>query len=129
MDEVTLQIPSEPSRSSPDWKAYFDAFTGNTSKTHGWLKWASWSWLRCQGEPEPRYEQPYPGGKGDVYSESLLTIMECGDTAPDKLLSTLVSCSAYSAWILVPYPAEPRFYIQETISGSMLLAYRFRRPD
>jgi hypothetical protein len=137
VQEIQFEIPREPDRASSDWKHYYDAFTATTSELHGWLKWAAWNWLRSEGEAEPKYEQAYPGGKADVHGPRLGVVVECGDTAPDKLLvecgdtapdklvSTFSAKCGYVAWVLLPFPSDPRFYLEATLSGMKVLAYRF----
>jgi hypothetical protein len=125
VSEIEVPIPPRPSRDAKAWKRYYDAFTSNTSDSHGWLKWAAWNWLRGSGEFEPQYEQSYPGGKADVYAPTSEIAVECGDTSPDKLFAALRGGCA--KWVLLPFPRDHRFYLNDTPVGQLVKAYEFSK--
>jgi len=77
---------------------------GSGGKQHGLLKWWAWNWLRDQGEDNPVFEQQTRYGIADLIGPRNRLYVECGDTAPDRVM-TILSDGQWTAYVLFPFPS------------------------
>lgn len=115
METLPLPLVNPTEVTMPSYKK---AFSGG-GEEHGWLKWWAWSWFRSQGDKAILFEANYFGLRADVVSDDSVCIVECGNTEPLKLMSSLMIGA--ESFLLVPFLSTPN-----AVEGVL---YRFTLTD
>jgi hypothetical protein len=94
---------NEPEPGSDLYDFWFDARRGGETAGHRLLKVEAAIILREMGERAISFEHRCSIGIADVFGSDTRTIVECGNTPPEKVFASLAKRD-FPAFLLVPFP-------------------------
>jgi hypothetical protein len=91
------------------------------SAAHSYMKVAARNWMALNGATDAVCEVSIHGGRADVYSRDKNWIVECGNTAPYRLVSAIED-ESHPRFTLIPYQGRYEFLGRRAPARSLAAA-------